>query len=338
LDATLGLDEGQTSLQVRLWCAEMAQLAPFEAAAASLKRLTGVVLGQTTLEQIAVGVGSSLQKAQSKQAKQHQSNRLPDQRTACPRRLYVGIDGVFVPLREAWKQDGSAGKLACRYGECKLGVVYETDQDETGKDARVTKAFYTATLDKVQAFTPRIATLAHQCGHHAAKEVVVLGDGAAWIWLLAYKQFPQALQIVDFFHACEHLALVAEARFGVGTPQSKTWQTQRQAQLKTNRLDLVLNEIRAWKPRSGQHRQLRRQAYHYFHSNAERMRYQTFLEKGYHIGSGVVEAGCKHVVACRLDQAGMHWREASAEAMLTLRAALRSSEPPDLRPHCAIYV
>jgi DNA-binding transcriptional ArsR family regulator len=177
-----------------------------------------------------------------------------------------------------------------------------------------------------------------RCGHHAAKEVVVLGDGAAWIWLLAYQQFPGALQIVDFYHVCEHLAEVGEARFGPATPESKAWQSARQTQLKTNRVDLVLSEILAWKPKTSQNRQIRRQAYHYFHTNAERMRYQTFLEKGYHIGSGVVEATCKHVVASRLDQAGMHWREASAEAILTLRAAMRSSEPPDLRAHCAIYV
>ena len=74
----------------------------------------------------------------------------------------------------------------------------------------------------------------------------------------------------------------------------------------------------------------------YFVNNAERMRYETFLAKGYHIGSGVVEATCKHVVAQRLDQAGMHWRQESAEAIVALRAAQLSTEQINLKPYCAM--
>jgi len=101
-------------------------------------------------------------------------------------------------------------------------------------------------------------------------------------------------------------------------------------------LDAVLADIRAWRPGSSTKRQLRLISFAYFSNNAARMRYQSFLEKGYHIGSGVVEATCKHVVAQRLDQAGMHWRQESAEAIVALRAAQLCSHPPDLRPHCAL--
>ena len=81
---------------------------------------------------------------------------------------------------------------------------------------------------------------------------------------------------------------------------------------------------------------MRRREFGYFRSNRERMRYGTFRKKGYHIGSGVVEAACKHVVAQRLDQTGMHWREETAEAVVRLRAALRSTYPPDLSRLCAM--
>lgn len=130
---------------------------------------------------------------------------------------------------------------------------------------------------------------------------------------------------MDFFHAAEHpaehLGKVAEARFGSsGSPsdeEGKAWLTE----LKTDQLERVLADLKAWHPTSAIKKQLRQSTYAYFASNAERMRYQTFLERGYHIGSGVVEATCKHVVAQRLDQAGMHWRQESAEAILALRAA-----------------
>jgi hypothetical protein len=143
------------------------------------------------------------------------------------------------------------------------------------------------------------------------------------------------VQILDFYHACDHLAKGAEAQYGKDTDQARQWQHARQAELKDNRIGAVLRAIAAWKPKSQAHHQLRRTEFRYFRHNAQRMRYKTFLEKGYHIGSGVVEAACKHVIAQRLDQAGMHWREETAEAILTLRAAQLSTHPPDLKPHLA---
>jgi hypothetical protein len=312
---------------------------PFAQAATTLQMLTQVALSAASVERLSVAVGTALRKHQQQQAQQHQAGTLPE--PTCPllpgpRRLYIGLDGVFVPLRDAWKKDKSQGALTCRYGECKSGVVYETHQDQHGKDSRVRTRAYVATLGNVDTFAPLLGALAHQHGHHGATEVVVIGDGAAWIWQLAAKQFHGAVQIVDFFHAAQHLATLAEARFSKDRHQSQQWLSARHEELKTGRLNQVLAEIRAWRPTSSSKGQLRLSTYAYFCNNAQRMRYQTFLEKGYHIGSGVVEATCKHVVAHRLDQVGMHWRPESAEAIVALRAAQLSTCPPDLRPHCAL--
>jgi len=340
LDASLGLDSGSTTTQVRLWVALLAGQLPFAQAATTLQMLTRVSLSASSLERLSVAIGTALRQHQHQQAQRHQAGMLPAPSWPSwpsgkpPRRLYIGLDGVFVPLRDAWKRDKSAGRLSCRYGECKSGVVYEAFVDKDGKDSQVRTHAYVATLDKVERFAPLLGTLAHQSGHHRAKEVIVIGDGAAWIWQLAAKQFAGAVEIVDFFHAAQHLGEVAEARFGIGSTEGKAWLSSRLEELKTDRLDQVLSALRSWRPSSVAKRQLRQSTYAYFVSNAQRMRYQTFLEKGYHIGSGVVEATCKQVVGQRLDQAGMHWRQESAEAIVALRAAHLSSKPPDLRPHC----
>jgi hypothetical protein len=290
-------------------------------------------LHPSTIERIAVGVGTSLRAAQTEEATLHHQDRLPDKRTGCPSRLYIGADGVMTPLRDDWKKDGSLGDLTCRYGECKTGVVYQTYRDEKGRDSRVATRAYVATLQGVEPFEKLLGTLAHRNGHHAAKEIIVLGDGAVWLWLMFARLFPGAIQILDFYHACEHLARVADAIYGKDTDLSRHWQKARQAELKQNRLVDVLKAIAAWKPKSKEGYKIRRAEFGYLRHNAERMRYQTYLEKGYHIGSGVVEAACKHVIARRLDQAGMHWKPDNAEAILTLRAAQLSTSPPDLRPH-----
>jgi hypothetical protein len=319
----------------------MAHLAPqlgFVQAADTLRCLRGIDVSAATVERVAVRAGTSLRTAQQKEAALHYADNLPAKKRPCPRRLYIGADGVMVPLREPWKKDGSAGDLVCRFGECKTAVVYETFQDPSGRDQRLKTRAYSATLGSVEVFEPLLATLAHERGHHGAKEVVVLGDGAAWIWNLFARQFPGAVQILDFYHACEHLSWVAEAIYGKGSDRSRAWQKARQAELKADTGDgvqAVLRSIFSWKPPDKEGHKLRRDTFAYFRRNASRMRYGTFLQKGYHISSGIVEAACKHVVAQRMDQAGMHWSPAVAEAMVTLRANHLSTYPSDLRPHLA---
>jgi hypothetical protein len=334
-DKPLGLDGGSTTLQVREWSAYLCALLPFAQAATTLELLTRVLLSAATLERIALSVGQSLRAKQKEEAQKHHLDHLPPSEIK-PRRLYVSMDGVFAPLRDEWAKDGSRGALNCRYGECKVGVVYEALQDGQGRDHKVRTRAFVSTFESVEAFGPLLGTLAHHNGHHHAKEVVVVADGAAWIWQIAAKQFTGAVQIIDFFHACEHLANVAEGRFGKGSQEGADWLHARKEDLKQNRLITVLDEIRAWKPRTSAKRKIRRDEYRYFYKNAERMRYQTFLERGYHIGSGVMEAGCKQNVTQRLKQTGMHWREESAEAIVTLRSAQLSTRAIDLRPYCAM--
>jgi hypothetical protein len=315
--------------------AHLAALAPFELAATTLKQLTGVCVSPASIERVALAVGSAFHQAQQAQAQEHQEGRLP-QPAVRPQRLYIGLDGTMTPLRDPWRRDGSLGELACRFGECKIGVVYEARPGQKG-DRGVLRKQYVATLGDVEAFAPLIGTAAHQAGHHFAKELIVLGDGAVWIWRLAARQFPTAIQIVDFYHASQHLWSLAHARFGEETPEAKAWVEARERELKQDQLGRVLAAIAVWNPKQAAQRKLKETEYQYFASNAERMRYGSYLSKGYHIGSGVVEAACRHVVGSRLDQVGMHWRQERAEAIVSLRAALCSTIAPDLHPYCTAW-
>jgi hypothetical protein len=333
LDPLLGLDRWVTTTQVRLMAAHVGARLPFADAAATLRQLTAVRLGASTIERITLACGRSLVRAQEQRAEHHRLGKAAPSAHRL-QRLYVGMDGKMVPLRDPWKRDGSNGALSCRFGECKVGVVYEAKRSPKG-DQGVLRSRYLATMGEAAQFGKWMATAAHEQGHHWAKEVVVLGDGAAWIWQLAATHFPGALQIVDFYHASKHLGEVADLRFGTQSAAGKEWVRTRQAELLEGQVERVITAIAAWKPRNAERRLVRRNQLKYFRDNAERMRYGTFRAKGYHIGSGVVEASCKYVVGSRLDQAGMHWRRDSAEAVTNLRAALLSSQPPDLRPHCA---
>jgi hypothetical protein len=250
-----------------------------------------------------------------------------------PGRLYISVDGIYAPLREPWKKDGSLGALICRAGECKTAVVYEAKPGPEGDEGVAWRA-YTATFQSSEQFGPLVATLAHRAGHHFAKELIFLADGQAYNWTIAAGQFPTALQIVDFQHAVQHLYLVAQSFFGEATPAVGPWVAARQGELLHDQVGAVGTAIGALVPRTEEQRQIQAREQGYFTSNAERMRYQTFRQRGYQIATGVMEAACKQVVHQRLDQVGMHWRQETAEAFVALRAAVLSTTPPDLRPYC----
>ena len=203
LDRQLGLDAGNTTTPVRLWLAEIAAHADFVDAATLLSHFTAVNVAAATVERTAVRIGTALRQAQRQRAQVHQTGRLP----VCalkPQRLYFGLDGAMLPVREPWKRDGSAGELDCHFRECKLGVVYEAVPGEKG-DVGVRECAYAATLEGVEEFGPLFGMLAHEQGQHRAKESVGIGDGVLWIWQTLAKHCPELVEIVDFWHASEHL-------------------------------------------------------------------------------------------------------------------------------------
>jgi hypothetical protein len=332
LDHQLGLDGGETSLQVRLWIAQLAPRAAVGEGNDLLARLTGVQLGASTFERIAVHVGSALRQAEQAAARKHQAGHPPPVQRK-PRRLYVSVDGIFAPLRDPWRRDGSLGPLFCRPGECKTAVVYEANAGPKG-DEGVRWRAYTATFAGVETFAPLVGALAHAAGHHFAQEVVFLADGQAYNWTLAAAQFPTAIEIVDFQHAMAHLYAVAHRFFGEEKAVVEPWVAARKQELLTDQVAAVGRALSALAPRTDEQRATQQREIGYFTHNAERMRYQTFLSHGYQIATGVMEAACKQVVHQRLDQVGMHWRQETAEAFVALRAAVLSSAPPDLRPYC----
>lgn len=266
LDQQLGLDRGETTLQVRLWVAALAPRAAVGEGNGLLERLTGVKLGASTFERIAVGVGTALRQAEQDAARHHHAGQPPPVLRK-PKRLYVSVDGIFAPLRDAWKKDGSLGPLVCRPGECKTAVVYEARATAKG-DAGVLWRAYTATFGKVEEFAPLVATLAHRAGHHFAREVIFLADGQAYNWTIAASQFPTALQIVYFQHAVTHLFAVAHTFFGEGSARATAWVEARKEELLQDQVAAVCRTLADLVPGTEDQRQLQAREIGYFTNNA----------------------------------------------------------------------
>jgi len=335
LDQRLGLDACSTTLWVRGLVAEWAAERTFQATAKDLWRSRGLVVSESTVERIAVACGTRLQEHEAAAGAEYEAGVLPEP-IHQPDTLYLSMDGVYAPLRDAWKKDGSAGKLECRAGECKIGMAYEITTDRQGRP-RIAWREYTATFGDISTFRPLMGALANRCGVSRARRLVFLADTLACNWNLAADYFPDAVQIVDWRHAVSHLETVVEDFFGADTEPGRRWLAERKAELWEGQAAAVSEAVLALPSlpqETAVQAETRRREGEYFHNHRHRMRYAQFREEGYQIGSGVMEASCRTVVNQRLDQSGMHWRQVTADKMVALRAALLSTTKPNLTAFC----
>jgi hypothetical protein len=364
-DAVLGIEVSEESVgsgggqgrkrrrratrRVRSWMAKYgAREDSFAAVPPMLEELRGLVVSESTVERTTVEVGLALGAANEVRAVAAGAAALAEDDAAedpgamgegeagvepGPSRLYLAMDGTMSPLRERWRKDGSLGKLVCRYGEAKVGMAFTTRQKE-GLDTEIVTRGCVATLGNIVPFTLLMVWLARCFGAHRAKELVVLGDGAAWIWTLVRRYFPRAVQIVDLWHVLERLWTVAEAKCGSRTSaEAKAWMEKMRSYLEHDLVSMVIAELEWWEPQRKAQRALREEQLTFFAGNRERMKYKTYLARGYMVGSGPIESRCKQLVQSRLHEGGMHWREKTAEAVLAIRACLQSTEPSDLRAY-----
>ena len=154
---------------------------------------------------------------------------------------------------------------------------------------------------------------------------MVLGDGALWIWNLADEHCPGALQIVDRFHAKEHLSTVAKAVYGVTSELGRQWAHQRHVELDAGDLAAVVRALETHAPAHDE----ARKCGEYIQRNRHRMRYPELEAQGLCTSTGVVEAGCKVAIGTRLKRAGMHWTLQGANAIIALRCTKLSGRFED---------
>ena len=218
------------------------------------------------------------------------------------------------------------------YREVKVGAVFQATRgpersslapgvfvDQAGQTR------YVARRAKAEDFGELLYALAESCGLVRARQVVILGDGAIWIWHLAAEHFPQAVQIVAIWHAREHVWKVARAVFGSGAPAGTAWAERACNLLVQGNIEELVTEIAVLPPvppEPGTSRSLPAIEMDYFISNAARMRYPVFRAQGMHVGSGIAEASCKTVVSTRAKRSGMRWTPAGLDAVLALRTSV----------------
>ena len=313
-DVRLGLCGSAYTGRVQHQVARLCAMAPYAVAAETFESLCGVCVSASHCQQIVEWVDTAAAAYLRDQERLAFADQVPSGPAVGV--LYVEADGVHTPVIGGWR-------------EMKVGVCFEKD----ASGARVGKR-YVSHLGAAEAFGEAWYAMAAHRGAERARRVVVLGDGAHWIWNQAQTHFPRAIQILDLWHATERLWEVGRAAFGVeGGARVRAWVETQRSRLdlgKTGGLLSALEALQAEYPACGEIGE----AQTYFRNNQCRMDYPRYRSLGLDVGSGAAESGCKQVVSQRLKGAGMRWREAGASAIARLRCLMLSLQWNEVACRC----
>lgn len=327
-DVALDIVETGFSPGVRRMMGQVGGKEAFEDGQKDLEFLAGVLVTAKAVERVSEATGKQIEQQNQREQNQIMSGRVvPFPGTGTIPKMYIAIDGTGVPVvkRETEGRKGKNGDAKTR--EAKLGCVFtQTTVDEAGYPVRdEDSTTYVGAIEKAEPFGRRIYAEAVRRGITRAEKVIVLGDGAKWIWGIAEEHFHGAIEIVDLYHAREHLSAVAKAVYGPNDERLQQWVTARREELDAGNVEAVIASLSRLRPRNDKVRKVVAAEIDYFKNNTSRMRYADFRKQGLFIGSGVIEAGCKTIIGQRLKLAGMHWTVKGANAIIALRCCLMSN-------------
>ena len=335
LNSVLGIAAKQRSSGgLQHWEALLGGLTTFAEAAQLLETLAGVDVGIETLRTHAEAAGSELEGEQRAAMAQVEATQEPPANyapVADGQTLVVETDGVMARYRDR-HLDGTL--IEGDWHEIKVGLV------GGWHDGQLVDASYVAAREMASQFAPRLGTEAARRGaldiagwrgldtdgggeEAILRRVVVLGDGAKWIWEHVATTFgSERVEILDWYHCCQHLWAVGNAVHAAETPQAEAWVEHAKEVIWQDGPDALLGLLASCRARSEEAAKTLETERGYFRTNTERMRYPTYRDQGLPIGSGAVESAAKHLVQHRMKRAGMRWSELGARAILHLRCAL----------------
>jgi len=313
-DAALGLEVAYTPALARLMCLEGADEPSYQKAEKHLEETGGISVSGRQIQRVVQRVGVAAQEWQEREA-QPGGSAVPI--------MYVSADATGVPMRKeelvgrAGQQEDGSAKTRSPY----LGCTFTQHKtDEEGHPVRdYESTTYVSSFGPIEEFGPCLRQDAIRRGLAVALQVVLLIDGAEGLANMGRLCFPGAIQIVDFYHALLHASQVLAALLGSKEhPDFKKRLGHWARRLLHDQVAQLIAQVRQECAGKTQAQTVEKELA-YFVKNAERMQYGTFRRKGFFIGSGVIEAGCKTVIGARCKQSGMFWSEPGAENVLALR-------------------
>lgn len=323
-DAEFDIVNTEFSPGVRRMQALVGQDASFDHGRKQLRLLAGLEVTTKSVERVAEAIGADIAQQQQQEIDRAIQLDLPVIVGEPMPILYIQMDGTGVPVvkKETAGRQGKLDGFPAHTREVKLGCVFtQTKWDKEGFAIRdPDSTTYTGAIENAEQFGKRLYLEAWKRGWSRAGKKVVIGDGAQWIWNQAQQHFPGAIEIVDLFHARQHLWDLARLLHPTDLKRRNAWIGLHQKRwLDKGKIDKLVASLRSIaSPDPEMAKKIRIEA-DYFATNAARMNYPSFRKQHLFVGSGVIEAGCKTVIGQRLKQSGMFWTVTGANSILALR-------------------
>jgi hypothetical protein len=312
---------------------------PFAPAREPMKVLAGLEVPAKAIERASEAIGAAIASRDKREIDCAKQLALPIVSQQNIPKMYVLMDGVQIPVA-ASQTEGRTGRIEgqrARTRECKLGAVFtQTTVDKEGWPIRdPDSTTYVGAVETAEEFGFRIYTEAWRRGWEWATIKIVIADGAVWIWNQADLHFPGAVQIVDLYHARQHLAELAALLHPHDAVAKKLWLAPMKDLLDEGKIEELVGLLGVIAAEHAETcpdltKEVLTEA-EYFATNAGRMNYPDFRARGFFVGSGVIEAGCKAIVGQRLKRSGMFWTVRGANAIIALRCARHNGTFEDFR-------
>ena len=324
IDHQLDIADHDCSPGVRRMQAFVGQAAPFDQGRQQMKVLAALEVTAKSVERTAEAIGADIADGEKREIGKAVQLEMPVIIGEPVPILYVQMDGTGVPVvnKETAGRKGKTDSQPAHTREAKLGCVFtQTAWDKEGYAIRdPDSTTYAGGIETAEEFGRRIYVEAWKRGWSRAEKKAVMGDGAEWIWNLADQQFPGAVQIVDLYHARQHLWELARTLHPNNPMSQKAWMKVHQKRLlDKGKIEKLVLSLRSSESSNAEVLERIRTEADYFERNAKRMRYPKFRRQHLFVGSGVIEAGCRTVIGCRLKNSGMFWTVRGANAIIALR-------------------
>ena len=296
-DVELDVENTELSPGVRRMLATVGQDAPFDHGRQQMKLLADLEVTTKAVERTAEAIGEDIAAREQAEIQRAMQLDLPMIAGEPIPILYVQLDGTGVPVvkKETVGRPGKTEGQPAHTREAKLGCVFtQTKWDEEGYAIRdPDSTTYVGAIETAEEFGKRLYWEAWKRGWNRAAKKVVMGDGAEWIWNIAAQHFPGAIEIVDLFHARQHLWDLARKLYPNQEAEKRRWMMIHQDMLDEGKIEDLVTALRSIDSSSSELAEKIRTEAGYFENNAKRMRYPAFRRQHLFVGSGVIEAGCK---------------------------------------------
>jgi hypothetical protein len=328
-DELLHIENTSYTPGTRRIAARLASLESFGEASLDAWDLCGIRMSAKEMERIAEAVGGGIKKIEQEKTDGAFADGAGEAAASgeAVARMYIECDGTGIPMtvRECAGRAGKQEDGTSRTREAKLGCVFtQSGIDDEGRPVRDEgSTTYFGAIECAEDFGKRMYANALSRGSSHARQLVIIGDGARWIWNQAETHFPGSTQIVDLFHAKEHIFSLIRTLISDYTVRASV-KKECYALLEAGSIAGLIERFRSLPVAGAEQQKALDAECGYFIENTGRMQYAEFKRMGMFVGSGVIEAGCKNVIGKRLKQSGMHWSVRGANAIIALRCSIMS--------------